>query len=103
MAASFCRKVAGILWQRLEAAALSLGEVRIALAGGVSANSWLRARAKAGCASRGWALYMPSPELCGDNAAMIAAQGYYEFREGHLAGMGLNGQPSMEIEAPFTQ
>ena len=49
LAASFCRKVSDILWDKLEAAARDTGAQRIALAGGVSANSWLRARAERGC------------------------------------------------------
>ena len=44
---------------------------------------------------------MPPLALCGDNAAMIAAQGYYEWRAGNTAGMELNGRPYMEISDQF--
>lgn len=99
LAASFCRQVAHILWQKLEAAALDTGAQKIVLAGGVSANSWLRRRAQEGCAARGWQLYMPTLDLCGDNAAMIGAQGYYEYRAGHLGTMALNGAPYLDVSA----
>lgn len=101
LAASFCQKVSGILWDKLEAAGRDLGETRVAIAGGVSANSWLRERAEKGCRENGWQLYMPELPLCGDNAAMIGAQGYYELLAGHTAGMDLNGRPYMEIDAGF--
>ena len=101
LAAGFCQKVSGILWDKLEAAGRDLGETRVAIAGGVSANSWLRERAEKGCRENGWQLYMPELPLCGDNAAMIGAQGYYELLAGHTAGMDLNGQPYMEIDAGF--
>ena len=101
LAASFCRKVSGILWDKLEAAARDTGERRVAIAGGVSANSWLRERVEQGCQENGWELYMPELPLCGDNAAMIGAQGYYELLAGNTAGMDLNGRPYMEIDSGF--
>lgn len=101
LAASFCRKVSDILWDKLEAAARDTGAQRIALAGGVSANSWLRARAEKGCRENGWELFLPELSLCGDNAAMIGSQGYYEYLAGHTAGMDLNGRPYMELGEEF--
>ena len=101
LAASFCRKVSMILWEKLEAAARDTGAKKIVLAGGVSANSWLRAQAERGCREKGWELFLPELSLCGDNAAMIGAQGYYEFLAGHTAGMDLNGRPYMEIGEEF--
>ena len=101
MAASFCSKVAEILWQKFEAAADFTGQTRLAIAGGVSANSWLRALAQERCAARGFSLYLSQLSLCGDNAAMIGAQGYYEFLAGHTAGMSLNGRPYMELGDTF--
>lgn len=44
---------------------------------------------------------MPTLDLCGDNAAMIGAQGYYEYLAGNTAGMELNGKPYMEIDKGF--
>ena len=70
-------------------------------AGGVSANSWLRQRAERGCAEKGWQLYMPPLSLTGDNAAMIGAQAYYEYRAGHTGDWSLNGLPTMEITEQF--
>ena len=101
MAASFCCKITDILWEKTLKAALAFGEDKIAIAGGVSANSWLRERAQKSCAEHSISLYMPSLSLCGDNAAMIASQGYYEFIAGHKAGLDLNGRPYMEINDKF--
>ncbi len=101
MAASFCNKVAEILWQKFEAAADHTDQTKLAIAGGVSANSWLRSLAQERCKTRGFSLYLPELSLCGDNAAMIGAQGYYEFRAGHTAGMSLNGRPYMELGDSF--
>ena len=61
----------------------------------------LRELAAEACRKKGWRLYMPPLALCGDNAAMIAAQGYYEWRAGNTAGMELNGRPYMEISDQF--
>ncbi len=101
LAASFCSKVSGILWDKLSEAARDTGAKRIAIAGGVSANSWLRRRAAEGCREAGWELYLPELPLCGDNAAMIDSQGYYELLAGNRAGMELNGRPYMEIDLSF--
>lgn len=102
VAASFCAKVAEILWQRLEDVAHNRSQTKIAIAGGVAANSWLRAMAQKRSTDCGFDLYLPRKELCGDNAAMIAAQGYYEILAGQTVGMVLNGRPTMEIEDLFT-
>lgn len=101
LAASFCCHVSEILWQKTAAAAERFGCKKIVLAGGVSANSWLRERAERGCGERGWQLYMPPLSLTGDNAAMIGAQAYYEFMAGHTASLSLNGLPTMEITEQF--
>ncbi|MEG2088085.1 MAG: tRNA (adenosine(37)-N6)-threonylcarbamoyltransferase complex transferase subunit TsaD [Angelakisella sp.] len=101
MAASFCDRVSDILWSRFERAAHDLGYTAVALAGGVSANSWLRRRATERCTALGWKLYLPELSLCGDNAAMIGAQGYYEYLAGNLGSMHLNGKPYMEIDRQF--
>lgn len=101
LAATFCSHVAHILWHNTERAAEDTGIRRIVLAGGVSANSWLRALAKERCEALGWELYLPPLSLTGDNAVMIAAQGYYEYQAGHTADMRLNGLPYMEITEQF--
>ena len=101
LAASFCCHVSEILWQKTALAAERCGCDKIVLAGGVSANSWLRQRAEQGCAEKGWQLYMPPLSLTGDNAAMIGAQAYYEYLAGHTADESLNGLPTMEITEQF--
>ena len=72
---------------------------KLVIAGGVSANSGLRKKMEDECKRRGYALYQPPLSLCGDNAAMIGAQGYYEFLAGHTAGLDLNGVASLPIDA----
>ena len=76
----------------------SYGFDKIVMAGGVSANSRLRKRMSDVCASKGWQLYMPHLSLCGDNAAMVGAQAYYEFKEGEIAGSDLNAFATMPID-----
>lgn len=103
MAASFGHTVATLLCERLFAAAEALGERTIVLAGGVSANSQLRAMVGEGCEKRGMALYLPPLSLCGDNAAMIGAQAYYEYLAGNTAGMELNAIATLSIDKSFSQ
>lgn len=83
-------------------AAEEYGFKRIALAGGVSANSRLRARMQSICEEKGYELYMPKLSLCGDNAAMVGAQGFYEYKSGNIAGLELNAFATMPIDAPET-
>jgi N6-L-threonylcarbamoyladenine synthase len=90
VAASFQSTVVSILLERLIGAARKWGCSRLCLAGGVSANSELRERASLECANYGFELFYPASEYCGDNAAMIASEGYYEFMLGNLAGFDLN-------------
>ena len=66
-------------------------------AGGVAANSVIRADLERACARRGYQLYLPPLKLCGDNGAMIGAQGYYEYLAGHIAGMELNAYATRDI------
>ena len=64
----------------------------IVLAGGVAANSHLRCALETLCKKKGYKLYMPPRSLCGDNAAMIAAQGYYEYLAGVRGDTSLNAR-----------
>ena len=96
--ASFQEKVADILCHNLLAAARDLGYKTLAVAGGVSANSGLREKLSERCREEGLALYLPPLSLCGDNGAMIAAQGYYEYCAGNLAGLGWNAVASLPID-----
>ncbi len=69
----------------------------IVLAGGVAANSRLRERFREEAVSCNCSFYYPSPVLCTDNAAMIAAAAYYEFRKGRIAGLDLNAVPGLRL------
>jgi N6-L-threonylcarbamoyladenine synthase len=77
LAASFQKTVAEILTEKTRLAAKTFGYKKIALAGGVSANSGIRAAISAMCEEEGCALYLPPLNLCGDNAAMIGAAAYF--------------------------
>lgn len=96
--ASFIKAVTDFLCDNTEKAALDTGMKKIVLAGGVSANSVLRKRMAEVCEKHSWELYMPEKSLCGDNAAMVGAQGYYEFMAGHTAGLDLNAHATMPID-----
>ena len=78
--------------------AKSQGYKKIVLAGGVSANSVLRREMTALCERHGWELYAPELKYCGDNAAMVGAQSYYEFLNGNIADLSLNACASLIIE-----
>ena len=95
VAAAFSETVTDILTGALTGAAKKLGYKKIAIAGGVSANSAFREKLKN--ASAGLELYLPEPEYCGDNAAFIAKQAYYELKAGNIAGLELNAEATMEI------
>ena len=97
VAASFQQAVVDMLASRLMLAADSRGCRAVVLAGGVAANSGLRARLEADCRARRLPLYMPPRSLCGDNAVMVGAQAYYEFQAGHTAGPELNAFASRDI------
>ena len=97
LCASFQHTVTEMLVGNTMAAAADLGADTIVLAGGVSANSGLRAGMEAACARQDYRLYAPPLSLCGDNGAMVAAQGYYELLSGRTAGMELNAVASLPI------
>ena len=97
LAASLCRAVSEMLVGRTMAAAAELGYGKIAVAGGVAANSRIRADFQKAAEAAGVRLFIPPLRLCGDNAAMIGAQGYYEYLAGHTAGPELNAYATMEL------
>ena len=68
------------------------------LAGGVAANGRLRQLVNDGAQKLGAKVYLPELKFCGDNGAMIAAQGYYQYMAGHTAGLDLNGLPTLPID-----
>lgn len=94
LCASYRRAVVECLVESFRQAAAETGVERLAAAGGVSANRLLRRELEALSSELGKPLFVPELGLCGDNGAMIAAQGYYEWKAGHTAGMELNARPS---------
>ena len=98
LAATLRRRVCGILTDKTVAAAKEYGYGTLAVAGGVSANSELRTRLKDECDKNGIKLYMPELKYCGDNAAMVGVQGYYEYLSGNTAELDLNASATMPID-----
>lgn len=98
LGASYISAVVRCLCDNTFKAAETFGYKKIVLAGGVSANSVLRRSMQEMCAERSMQLYMPELSLCGDNAAMVGAQAYYEFLNGNIAGLNLNACATMPIE-----
>lgn len=99
LAASYQKAVVGCLVDHLEKAAVNYKYKKIVLAGGVSANSLLRAECEKICKKRGIRLFKPELNYCGDNGAMVAAQGYYEYQSGVKAGSDLNAYANMPIDS----
>ncbi len=94
IAASFTKTVVDAIRQKVEEALSSTGYKKIVLAGGVSANSHIRAGITEECKKYGAEFYAPELCLCGDNAAMIGSQGYYEMLDGVRGDEALNAYPS---------
>jgi len=97
LCASFVCAVSDTLVSRVDAALLETGYDKLAIAGGVAANSKIRAEMGRIALCHGASVYMPPLRLCGDNAAMIGAQGYYEFLSGNIADMSLNAYATKSI------
>ena len=70
---------------------------KLAIAGGVASNSTLRAAMETTCEKNGIRFFRPSPILCTDNAAMIGAAGYYDFKKGVRSGLDLNAVPNLKL------
>lgn len=98
LAASFQKTVSEILADTTVRAAKSLGYKTIAAAGGVTANSGVRAMLEAECEKIGAKLYLPPLSLCGDNGAMIACQGYYDYLAGKRADESLNATATLSLD-----
>lgn len=101
LAASFQKSVVDCLVTNLEKVAIEKNFNKIVIAGGVSANSKLREQAQALCKKHNWSLYLPELKYCGDNAAMIASQGYYEFINGAVCDESLNAYATMSIDKNY--
>ena len=97
LAASFTKAVSDSLVPRTVRAAHELGYKKVVVAGGVAANSRIRADFKRAAEANGFSLYIPPLKLCGDNGAMVGAQGYYEYLAGNTAGSDLNAYATMEL------
>ena len=97
LARDFTKAVSDTLVPRVMMAAEQTGRKTIVAAGGVAANSVIRADLEAACKKAGCKLYLPPLRLCGDNGAMIGAQGYYEFLAGSRADMSLNAYATRDI------
>ncbi|MCL2633639.1 MAG: tRNA (adenosine(37)-N6)-threonylcarbamoyltransferase complex transferase subunit TsaD [Oscillospiraceae bacterium] len=97
LAACFQNTVCEILVDKTIKAAEKFGHKKIALSGGVAANSGLRDMLNERCSDVGIDLYIPPISLCGDNAAMIGCQGFYEYRAGNVAGSDLNAYATKVI------
>ena len=97
LCASFSAAVSDTLVPRVEMAMRQTGLRKIAVAGGVAANSRIRRDMTQAVQKLGGTLFLPPLSLCGDNAAMIGAQAYYEFLAGHRADMTLNAYATKSI------
>ena len=97
LCAEFSQAVSDTLVPRAEMALRETGYKKIAVAGGVAANSKIRADILAMAEKLGAEVYLPPLKLCSDNASMIGAQGYYEYLAGNTAGMELNAYATKSI------
>ena len=98
MCATVRKRVCDMLISNTFKAAENLGYKRLALAGGVSANSELRRRMDEECKKREISLYYPPLKYCGDNAAMVGAQAIFEYNSGNVAGSELNATATLPID-----
>lgn len=97
LCAAFCAAVSDTLVPRILLAMEQTGRKKLAVAGGVAANSRIRADIMRAAEKLEAEVYLPPLKLCGDNAAMIGAQGYFEYCAGNTAGMELNAYATKSI------
>ena len=97
LCASFCGAVSDTLVPRAVAALKQTGYKKIAVAGGVAANTRIRKDIMSAAESLGAEVYLPPLSLCGDNAAMIGSQAYYEYLAGNTSDMSLNAYATKSI------
>ena len=98
LARDFTQAVSDELVPRAMEAARRTGRRTIVAAGGVAANSIIRGDLERACRQAGCRLYLPPLRLCGDNGAMIGAQGYYEYLAGHTADLSLNAYATRDLD-----
>ena len=97
VAASFQKAVVDVLTEHAVEAVKEAGLDKLALAGGVASNSALRESVQRACRENGFRFFSPSPLLCTDNAAMIGAAAYYEYKKGVRHGLDLNAVPGLRL------
>lgn len=97
VAASFQKAVTDVLVEHAMMAVKEYGFDKLAIAGGVASNSALRSAMQEACEKNKIQFYYPSPILCTDNAAMIGAAAYYEYRNGTRHGLDLNAVPNLKL------
>ena len=98
LCADFSSAVSDTLVPRTMQALRETGMTKLAIAGGVAANSRIRADFEKAAKAAGVRLYVPPLSLCGDNGAMIGAQGYYEYLAGNIADQTLNAYATKTLE-----
>ena len=97
VAAAFQESVADVLVTKTIRAAKEKGVQKVAVAGGVAANSYLRLKLKEECEKNGFSLNIPDPILCTDNAAMIGSAAYFEYKNGKRDKLDLNAVPYLKL------
>jgi len=97
VAASFQSSVIEVLTKKTLDGALKSGMKKVAIAGGVAANSALRSSLEEGCKRTGLELFYPSPILCTDNGAMIGCAAYYGYLKGNIGDLYVNAIPNLKI------
>ena len=101
LAASFTKSVSDALTSRALLAIKNTEIKKLVIAGGVAANSMIRKDFENLANENGIELFIPPLKLCGDNAAMIGAQGYFEYLSGNFADISLNAYATMDINGSF--
>ncbi len=97
VAASFQKAVVDVLVSHAIKACKEYGYDKLAIAGGVASNTGLRTQMEKECEANGIKFYRPSPVLCTDNAAMIGAAAYYEYKKGVRFGLDMNAVPNLPL------
>ncbi|MGO0123507.1 tRNA (adenosine(37)-N6)-threonylcarbamoyltransferase complex transferase subunit TsaD [Desulfothermobacter acidiphilus] len=98
VAASFQNTVVSVLEEKAFAAVRAFRVPTLLLAGGVTANGYLRERFLARAREENIQLFLPPPELCTDNAAMVAAAAYYQFLRGDFASLGVSAEANLPLD-----
>ena len=97
IAASFQLAVMEVIVMKAIDAAKQFGRDKLALAGGVAANSMLRTMMEDACKKEGIEFYRPAPVLCTDNAAMISCAAYFRYKDGYVDDIDLDARPVLDF------